>query len=150
MITAFVTLGYDWMVYLGLAIGILDYSSNTMFRSIISKNVQANEVGRVFSVVGIFETLMPFAVAPLFGFLYKATVETQPNAFLLLVVGLKAAVLITMTTILISVKLEPKRNIRLNSVCEAKEMMHCSPNSTRKFDGKREEGKTLMTIREDS
>ena len=84
------------MIYLGVFISILDYASSTMFRSLISKNVQANEVGRVFSVVGIFETLIPFATAPIFGFLYKSTVAFQPNAFLFLVVGLKGIVLILM------------------------------------------------------
>ena len=128
------------MVYLGVAIGVLDFSSNTMFRSLISKNVQANEVGKVFSVVAIFETLMPFATAPLFGFLYKATVETQPNAFLLLVVALKAAVLILMITLLVAVKMEKKRNIDCNDVSEAKEMMPRTPNSAIKFDENEEEG----------
>ena len=84
------------MIYLGVFISILDYASSTMFRSLISKNVQANEVGRVFSVVGIFETLIPFATAPIFRFLYKSTVAFLPNAFLFLVVGLKGIVLILM------------------------------------------------------
>jgi hypothetical protein len=96
LLQAFVTLGKDWMVYLGVFVSILDYASSTMFRSLISKNVQANEVGRVFSVVGILETLMPFATAPVFGFLYKSTVEYQSNAFLFLVAGLKGAVLVLM------------------------------------------------------
>ena len=87
------------MVYLGVVISILDYASSTMFRSLISKNVQANEVGRVFSVVGISETLMPFATAPVFGFLYKSTVESQANAFLFLVVALKGLVLILMSLV---------------------------------------------------
>ena len=93
---AFVTMGKEWMVYLGVAISILDYASSTMFRSLISKNVKANEVGRVFSVVGIFVTILPFATAPVFGFLYKSTVEFQANAFLFLVVALKGLVLLLM------------------------------------------------------
>ena len=62
---------YDWMLYLGAAISFLDYTSTTMFRSTITKNVHANEVGRVFSVVGTFQAMMPFAAGPLYGFLYK-------------------------------------------------------------------------------
>ena len=96
LMQAFVTMGKEWMVYLGVAISILDYASSTMFRSLISKNVKANEVGRVFSVVGIFETILPFATAPVFGFLYKSTVEFQANAFLFLVVALKGLVLLLM------------------------------------------------------
>ena len=96
LMQAFVTIGKEWMVYLGVAISILDYASSTMFRSLISKNVKANEVGRVFSVVGILETILPFATAPVFGFLYKSTVEFQANAFLFLVVALKGLVLLLM------------------------------------------------------
>ena len=62
---------YEWMLYLGAAISFLDYTSTTMFRSTITKNVHANEVGRVFSVVGTFQAMMPFAAGPLYGFLYK-------------------------------------------------------------------------------
>ena len=91
------------MIYLGVFISLLDYASSTMFRSLISKKVNANEVGRVFSVVGIFKTLMPFLTAP--GFLYKSTVESQANAFLFLVVGLKSTVLLFM----IIVKLKERK-----------------------------------------
>ena len=84
------------MVYLGVVISILDYASSTMFRSLISKNVQANEVGRVFSVIGILETIMPFVTAPVFGFLYKSTVEYQSNAFLFLTTAFKGTVLVLM------------------------------------------------------
>ena len=93
------------MIYLGVFISLLDYASSTMFRSLISKNVNANEVGRVFSVAGVFETLMPFLTAPVFGFLYKSTVESQANAFLFLVVGLKSTVLLFM----IIVKLKERK-----------------------------------------
>ena len=48
------------------------------------------------SLPAIFETLIPFGTAPLFGFLYKSTVAFQPNAFLFLVVGLKGVVLVLM------------------------------------------------------
>ena len=100
------------MVYLGVAISVLDWASGTMFRSIISKNVQANEVGKVFSVVGIFETLMPFATAPVFGLLYKYTVDYQANAFLFLVLGLKATVLLLMMVVRIK---EGKKIAKINS-----------------------------------
>ena len=56
---------------MGAAISFLDYTSTTMFRSTITKSVHANEVGRVFSVVGTFQALVPFAASPIYGFLYK-------------------------------------------------------------------------------
>ena len=105
----------DWMIYLGVFISILDYASSTIFRSLISKNVQANEVGKVFSVVGIFETLIPFGTAPLFGFLYKSTVAFQPNAFLFLVVGIKGVVLFLMMIVRL------KENVNDPSINDEKE-----------------------------
>ena len=98
-------MGKDWIIYLWVFISLLDYASITKFRSLISKNVNANEVGKVFSVVGILKTLMPFLTAPVFGFLYKSTVESQANAFLFLVVGLKSTVLLFM----IIVKLKERK-----------------------------------------
>ena len=45
----------EWMLYLGGVIAILDQTTATMFRSMISKLVSADEVGSVFSVLGLFQ-----------------------------------------------------------------------------------------------
>ena len=45
----------EWMLYVGGLNAILDSTTTTMFRSIISKIVHANEVGSVFSIVGFFQ-----------------------------------------------------------------------------------------------
>ena len=55
----------------------------------ITKCVNPDEVGKIFSIVGAFQAFLPFASSPLFGFLYRATVATFPAAFLFLVAGLK-------------------------------------------------------------
>ena len=77
-----------WMLYIGGIVAFLDNTSTTMFRSLISKNVEADEIGKVFSVVGVFQALLPFASGPIFGYLYKSTVAYQPNSFLFLVIGI--------------------------------------------------------------
>ena len=77
------------MLYVGGIVAFLDNTSTTMFRSLISKNVDADEIGKVFSVVGVFQALLPFASGPIFGYLYKSTVAFQPNAFLFLVISIK-------------------------------------------------------------
>ena len=137
LILAFVTLGNDWMVYLGVCVGILDHASGTLFRSIISKNVQANEIGKAYSVVGIFETILPFATAPTFGFLYKATVEKQPNAFIFFIIGLKAAVLLIMINVFIQFKLERRRTTQSTDAAEAKQIRLDAPIyvAKRKLEG---------------
>ena len=36
----------------------------------------------------MFQALMPFAASPTFGFLYRSTVETTPQAFIYMVIGI--------------------------------------------------------------
>ena len=79
----------EWMLYIGGLISFLDTSAITVFRSMISKAVNDDEIGKMFSVVGLFHALLPFATGPLFGYLYSETVEHQPNAFLFLLIIIK-------------------------------------------------------------
>ncbi len=55
----------------------------------MTKNVNPDEVGKIFSIVGTFQALMPFAAGPLFGFLYRETVAYFPPAFLFLIAAFK-------------------------------------------------------------
>ena len=84
----------EWMLYVGGAIALLDSTSTTMFRSMITKLVHANEVGKVFSVVGTFQAIMPFIAGPMYGFLYRSTVSYQPAAFLFLIIAIKSVVFV--------------------------------------------------------
>ena len=88
-----------WMLYIGGLVAFLDNTSTTMFRSLISKNVKADEIGKVFSVVGVFQALLPFASWPIFGYLYKSTVAYQPNSFLFLVIGIKFLLFIVVLSV---------------------------------------------------
>ena len=88
-----------WMLYIGGVIALLDNSATTMFRSLISKTVDDNEIGKVFSVVGGFQALIPFASGPIFGYIYKSTLEFQPNTFLFVLIGLKFLTLIIVSLI---------------------------------------------------
>lgn len=79
----------EWMLYCGATVAFLDYTSTTLLRAIITKNVNADEIGKVFSIVGTFQALMPFISSPTFGFLYKETVSYLPQAFLFLIASVK-------------------------------------------------------------
>lgn len=79
----------EWMLYIGGIISFLDTSATTVFRSMISKAVKDDEIGKMFAVVGLFHALLPFATGPIFGYLYSETVEHQPNAFLFLLIIIK-------------------------------------------------------------
>ena len=75
----------------------------------ITKNVNPDEVGKIFSIVGTFQALVPFASSPLFGFLYRGTVATFPAAFLFLVAGLKLIEAIVVLVVFFNVKKQERK-----------------------------------------
>ena len=92
------------MLYLGTAIAFLDSTTTTVIRSLITKIIHPDEVGRVFSVVAIFIAILPFIGSPMFGLLYKNTVATQPNAFIFLITGIKGLVFLVVLCVYIQMK----------------------------------------------
>ena len=73
----------EWMVYLGACIAFLDATSYSMIRCMISKNVHPDEVGKILSFVGAFQAFIPIVSSPIFGLLYRGTVEHLPQAYLI-------------------------------------------------------------------
>lgn len=53
-------------------------------RSIASKLVASDELGKVNSLFGVAEALMPLVYGPMYTSLYSATLSTLPGAFFLL------------------------------------------------------------------
>ena len=77
-----------WMVYLGAFIAFLDTTSYSMIRCMISKNVKPDEVGKILSFVGAVQAFIPIISSPLFGMIYRSTVETLPQTYLIVLAGL--------------------------------------------------------------
>ena len=50
-------------------------------RSLITKCVDADEVGKIFSAMGIIGAICPMVSSPLFKKLYNATLDTNPAIF---------------------------------------------------------------------
>lgn len=71
----------EWQLYLGAIFAILDATSTTLFRSLITKNVNPDEVGKVFSIVGTFQALLPFAAVQLLDFCTERRWRTFPPHF---------------------------------------------------------------------
>nr|XP_034824587.1 proton-coupled folate transporter-like [Maniola hyperantus] len=74
-------------VYLVPIVQILDGTMTIALRSIASKLVSHQELGKVFSLIGLAETMMPLMFAPLYARVYILTLHTLPGAVFLLTAG---------------------------------------------------------------
>lgn len=77
----------DWLLYIS---AVLQFNSviTVAIRSQCTKEVEKSEIGRIFAVVGLGQALVPLVANPLFGLVYKATIDTLPGTYLLIVVGM--------------------------------------------------------------
>ena len=77
----------SWIMYVSAA---LQFNSivTVIIRSQCSKFVEPSEVGRIFSVVAFGQALVPLISNPIYGLLYRATIDSFPGAYLLVVDGL--------------------------------------------------------------
>ena len=104
------------LLYVGGVIAILDSTSTTMYRSMISKNVSSDEVGKVFSIVGTFQALLPFISGPTFNFLYKNTVEHFPQAWVFLVLAIRVFNFFVLLIVNLGMKQQQKRKEKQDSI----------------------------------
>ena len=81
-ITPFVTT--VWQFYLAQGLGTFGYCKYAVVRSLISKCIDSNEVGKVYSFMAVLASLAPVAGNPLFRQLYNKTLDTFPGAIFLL------------------------------------------------------------------
>ncbi|XP_059061433.1 lysosomal proton-coupled steroid conjugate and bile acid symporter SLC46A3-like [Achroia grisella] len=70
--------------YIAPLVEILNGTSLLALRSIISKTVAPNELGKVNSVFGLTENIMPLVYVPLYTKVYTATMEVLPGAVFLM------------------------------------------------------------------
>ncbi|XP_030378702.1 proton-coupled folate transporter [Scaptodrosophila lebanonensis] len=83
---AFATL--PWHMYLGGLVEIFNGTAFIAMRSIATKLVSKDELGKVNSLLGVAEALMPMVFAPMYTTLYASTLRVLPGAFYLLGGGL--------------------------------------------------------------
>lgn len=73
-----------WMIYLAPLVDIVNGTSFIAMRSIASKLVPPEELGKVNSLFGVCEALMPLVYGPMYSAVYAATMNTMPGAFFIL------------------------------------------------------------------
>lgn len=65
-----------FMFYVGTTVDIFVSTKAIAIKSIISKIINADELGKIFSVLGILESVATFIFPSLYSFVYLKTVET--------------------------------------------------------------------------
>lgn len=76
-----------WLFFVSSAVGFLNGACPMAFRSKLSKTVEPDEIGKIFYVLAVFESLTPTPGSLLFTFVYNETLDTFPGA-VFLVAGL--------------------------------------------------------------
>ncbi|XP_032684200.1 solute carrier family 46 member 3-like [Odontomachus brunneus] len=71
----------DWMAYVAAIVEIVNGTSIIAMRSIASKLVPTDELGKVNSLFGVCESLMPLIYGPMYSAIYAATMNTFPGTF---------------------------------------------------------------------
>ena len=74
-----------WQIY--VSNGIIELFTSlkwALLRSITSKSVNSNEIGKMFSFYAILGSVVPFIANPAYRQLYNLTLDTFPSAILLL------------------------------------------------------------------
>jgi MFS family permease len=73
-----------WQFYLASALGAFGLSKYSVVRSLLSKSISPDEVGKVFSLLAILAALAPVAGNPIFRQLYNKTMDTIPGSIFIL------------------------------------------------------------------
>lgn len=79
-----------WLLYLSSVISCIGVLPLVITRSLISKVVPGEELGRIFSVLASCEAVIPLASGPLYTVVYNSTLATFPGTIYFLSGGLYA------------------------------------------------------------
>jgi len=74
----------DIIFYMAPLVEIINGTSFIAMRSIISKLVPSDELGKVNSIFGVCESLVPLIYGPMYSAVYKASLKTFPGMFFLI------------------------------------------------------------------
>lgn len=69
-------------------LGILSSQASTVIRSLLSKTVSSAELGKVYSLLGCLENLIPLGMSPLTTELYNSSLDVYPGAIYALSAGI--------------------------------------------------------------
>ncbi|KAH9639369.1 hypothetical protein HF086_002058 [Spodoptera exigua] len=105
-----------WHIYIAPLIEVFNGTSFIAMRSMVSKLVDRDELGKVNSFYGVAEAMMPLIYAPMYTTVYTSTIKTFPGAFFLL----GGALTMPAVLIFLWLYLANKKHIQANLDNEAK------------------------------
>lgn len=73
----------EWHMYIGPISEIVGGASSIAMRSLASKIVHKQELGKINSLFGIVESIAPLVYSPILAKVYSMTLEEMPGAFFL-------------------------------------------------------------------
>ncbi|XP_041976385.1 proton-coupled folate transporter-like [Aricia agestis] len=106
----------DVEVFLGPIAAFFDGTMVITLRAITSKLVSSQELGKVFSLFGLFEILMMLIFVPIYSRVYMATLHVMPGAVYLLTVSISVPALFIYIWFFRDYKRQA-RNAALNADC---------------------------------
>lgn len=74
--------------FLGGAVKMLGGAVSPLARTLISKVIESDEVGKIFSFLLLLETLLGIVVYPTYTIIYNATIEILPSAYNFVIAGI--------------------------------------------------------------
>ncbi|XP_046999630.1 proton-coupled folate transporter-like isoform X1 [Schistocerca americana] len=122
-----------WMFYLGPLVDILGGATLICVRSMGSKLVPSEELGRMNSLFGICEAFAPFIYGPMFAAVYASTLNTMAGAFLLFSSALTAPAIVFFGWMFY---LQRKETRKLSSDMKLKSVDYTSPQKISKDHNK--------------
>lgn len=99
------------MFYIGTSFDLFISTKAIAIKSMISKKVEPQELGKIFSVLGILESLNGFVFPSLYSFIYLNTVENFIGAFYFLSEGFFTLTLILFVIIYFMTRGDEKKSI---------------------------------------
>ena len=117
------------MVYVASIICFLEATYTTVLRSMITKMITEDEIGKVFCVLEFFKSVESLLCPIIYGKLYEKTVSYVPNAFIFLTMACHIFVLIAVVVLNVSMRGKllgitvSKRNMERNKA-RANSFMH--------------------------
>ncbi|XP_050323859.1 uncharacterized protein LOC126755374 [Bactrocera neohumeralis] len=89
-----------WHLYLAVALGAFRSVGGPMCRTIVSNIVPPTDLGKIFSIKNVLQSIAPFLAAPLYTVIYKESLKMYPGLFNIVSAALYAIAFIFLIVVL--------------------------------------------------